>query len=93
MQNVVYHDPARATINSSLPYHSSTVEIADRNFNMGTGNLSKCLKSLNPAKPWGPKDFFSGVGYHTHNLEGYVPKPESIVIASRPHPAEQTAED
>ena len=22
------------------------------------------MKSLNPAKPWGSKDFFSGVGYH-----------------------------
>ena len=51
------------------------------------------MKSFHPARPWGPKDFFSGVGYHIHNLEGYVPKPESLVIPPRPPPAEGTAED
>ena len=28
------------------------------------------MRSLNPAKLWGPKDLFSGVGYHTHNSSG-----------------------
>ena len=51
------------------------------------------MKSLNQAKPWGPKDFFSGVRYHTHNPEVYIPKPGSIVIPMRPPPAERTKED
>ena len=87
IENPVYHALTRAAINLSLPWHSSAVEIADHNFNIVTGKLSKPVKLLNPAKPWGPKDFFLGIGYHTHNLEGYVPKPESLVISSRP-PAE-----
>ena len=66
MQHPVYHDPARATINLALPWHSSAVEIADPNFNIITGKLNKLIKSLNPAKPWFAKDFFSGI---THNLE------------------------
>ena len=48
------------------------------------------MKSLNPAKPWGPMDFFLAIGYHTHNLEGYVQKPESIVVPWRLPPAEQS---
>ena len=58
MQNPVYHDPARATIKLASPWHRSAVEIVDCNFNIITGKLSKHMKSLNPAKPWGPKDFF-----------------------------------
>ena len=46
-----------------------------------------------PARPWGPKDFFSGVGYYTHKLEGYIPEPKSLGIPSRPPPTERTAED
>ena len=34
-----------------------------------------------------------GSGYYTHNAEGYVPRPESLVIPSRPPPAERSAED
>ena len=93
MQNPVHRAPIRADINLSLPWHSSAVEIADRNFNIVMGKLSKRIKSLNPAKSWGPEDFFLGVGYQTHDLEGYVPKPESFVIPSRPPPAEHTVED
>ena len=93
MKCPVYHDPSRATINLALPWHSSVVEIADRNFNFVTGKLNKCMKSLNPAIPWSPKDFFSGLGYHTHNLEGNVPKPESLVILFKHPPKERTAED
>ena len=51
------------------------------------------MKNQHPAKPWGLKEFFSGSGYYTHNTEGYVPKPESLIIPSRPHPAERTAKD
>ena len=72
MQNPVFHAPTRATINLSLPWHSTAVAIADRNFNIVTGKLSKHMRSLNPAKPGVSKVFFSGVGYYTHNLEGYV---------------------
>ena len=43
----------KKVINLSLPWHSSAVEIADHNFNIVTGKLSKCMKSLNPAKPLG----------------------------------------
>ena len=46
---------------------------------------------INPARPLGPKDFFSGVDYHTHNLEG--PKPEYMVISLRPSPAGRTVKD
>ena len=88
MKNPVYHGPTRAAIHLALPWYRLAVEIADRKFNIVMGKLSKCMKSLNPAKRWGPKDFFLGVGYHTHNLKGYVPKPESIVIPLRSPPAE-----
>ena len=40
-----------------VPWHSSVEEIAGRNFRIITGEA------------WGPKDFFLGVGYHTHNLK------------------------
>ena len=93
MQRPAYHDPARASINVALPWHSAAEEIADLNFNIITGELNKCMKSCYPARPWDSKDFFLGVGCQIHNLEGYVPKPESLVIPSRPPPAERTAED
>ena len=38
-------------------------------------------------------DFLGGSGYYTHNTQGYLAKPESLVIPSRPPPAERTAED
>ena len=41
----------------------------------------------------GPKEFFTDSGYCTHNTEGYGPKPESLIIPSRPPPAERSAED
>ena len=40
-------------------WHSSSVEIAERNYNIVTGKLSKKMKKLSPAKPWGIKGFFS----------------------------------
>ena len=57
------------------------------------GKLNKSLKPQNPAKPWSPTDFFWGSGYYTHNTQGYLAKPESLVVPSRPPPAERTAED
>ena len=54
------------------------------------GRLSKYMKSQNLAKP---KDFFMSSGYLNHNTEGYVPEPGSLVVQSRPPPAERTAED
>ena len=68
-----------ASFNLALPWHSVPKETSDRNFDIVTGKLNKRMKSCNPARPWGPKDLFSGVGYRTHNLEGYDPKPESLV--------------
>ena len=93
MMNPTYHAPIRTPIKLTLPWHSSAIEEADRNFDIITGKLSKSMKSLNPAKPWGTKDFLSGVGYYTHNLESFVPKPESLIMPSRPPPAERLAED
>ena len=40
-----------------------------------------------------PKDFFGGSGYYTHNTQGYLAKPESLEVPSRPPPAQCTAED
>ena len=93
MNRPAYHDLARASMDLALPWHSVATEIADLNFHIVTDKLNKHMKSCNPARPWSPKDFFSGLGYHTHNLKGYVPKPESLVIPSRPPPAVRTAED
>ena len=50
------------------------------------------MEDQHPAKPWGPREFFTGSGYYAHNTEGYVPRPESLIIPSRP-PAERSAED
>ena len=60
MNRPAYHDPARASINLALPWHSVAEEIADLNFNIITGKLNKRMKSCNPSRSWGPKDFFSG---------------------------------
>ena len=46
-----YHDPARASINRALPWHSVAIEIADLDFDIVTGKLNKHMKSCNPAKP------------------------------------------
>ena len=76
----------------TLPRHNSTTQIAQRNYDIVNGRLSKNMKPLNPAKPWGLRDHFTGSGYYTNNAEGYVPKPESLTIPSRPPPPERTAE-
>ena len=51
------------------------------------------MKDQHPAKPWSLREFFTGFGYYTHNTEGYVPRLESLIIPSRPPPAERSAED
>ena len=40
MKRPTYHNPAKASINLALPWHSVAEEIADLNFNIVTGNLS-----------------------------------------------------
>ena len=87
MRLPVYNALAKKSVQLSLPWHSSTIPIADSNHNIILG------KDQHPAKPCGPREFFMGCGYYTHNTEGYVPRPESLVIPSRPPPAERSAEE
>ena len=88
MRLPMYNAPAKKSIELSLPWHSSTIPIADRNHDIVLGKINKFMKDQHSAKPWGPKEFFMGSGYYTHNTEGYVPKQESLIIPSRPPPAE-----
>ena len=50
------------------------------------------MKNQHPAKPWGPKEFSRALAT-IPIIEGYVPKPETLIIPSRPPPAERPAED
>ena len=84
----MYNAPAKKSIELSLPWHSSTIPIADRNPDIVLGKINKFMKEQHPAKPWG---IFHGLWLLTHNTEGYVPKPESLVVPSRPPPAERSA--
>ena len=86
MRLPAYYAPAKKSIKISLPWHSSTIPIADMNHDIVRGKLNKSLKPQNPAKPWSLKDFFGGSGYYTHNTQGYLTKPESLVVPSRPPP-------
>ena len=88
MRLPMYNAPVKKSIELSLPWHSSTIPIADRNHDIVLGKINKFMKDQHLAKPWGPKEFFTGSGCYTHNTEGYVPKPESLIIPSRPPPAE-----
>ena len=87
MRLPAYNAPAKKSIEISLPWHSSTIPITDMNHDIVRGKLNKSLKPQNPAKPWSPKDFLGGSGYYTHNTQGYLAKPESLVVPSRPPPA------
>ena len=89
MRLPAYNAPAKKSIEISLSWQSSTIPIADRNHDIVRGKLNKSLKPQNPAKPC----FFRGSGYYTHNTHGYLAKPESLVVPSRPPPAERTVED
>ena len=70
MQRPLYHNPSRATINLTLPWHCITGAIADLNLKIVNGHINKRMMTSRPAKPWGFNDFFTGSGYPTHNLEG-----------------------
>ena len=72
----LYNAPAKKLIELSLHWQSSTIPIADRNHHIVLGKINKFMKDQHPAKPCGPKEFFTGSGYYTHNTEGYVPKPD-----------------
>ena len=93
MRLPAYNAPAKKSIEISLPWHSSTIPIADINHDIVRGKLNKSLKPQNPSKPWSPKDFFGGSGYYVHNTQGYLAKPDSLKVPSRAPPAERTAED
>ena len=93
MRLPAYNAPAKKSIEISLPWHSSTIPIADMNHDIVRGKLYKSLKPQNPAKPWSSKDFFGGSGYYTHNTQGYLAKSDSLEVPSRPPPAERMAED
>ena len=93
MRLPAYNAPAKKSIEISLPWNSTTIPISDMNKDIVRVKLNKSLKPLNPANPWNPKDFFGGSGYYTHNTQGYLAKPESLVVPSRPPPAEHTPED
>ena len=68
-------------------------QFQDLNHDIVRGKFNKSLKPQNPSKPWSPKDFFGGSGYYVHNTQGYLAKPDSLVVPSRAPPAERTAED
>ena len=93
MRLPAYNAPAKKSIEISLPWHSSTIPIQDLNHDIVRGKFNKSLKPQNPSKPWSPKDFFGGSGYYVHNTQGYLAKPDSLVLPSRAPPAERTAED
>ena len=88
-----YNASTKKSIEVSLPWHSTTADIANLNNDIVRGKLNKSLKPLNPSKSWGPKEFFGASGYYVHNTQGYLAKPESLDFPSRAPPAERTAED
>ena len=93
MRLPAYNAPTKKSIEVSLPWHSTTADIANLNNDIVRGKLIKSLKPLNPSKPWSPKEFFGASGYYVHNTQGYLAKPESLDFPSRAPPAERTAED
>ena len=93
MRLPAYNAPTKKSIEASLTWHSTTTDIADLNNDIVRGKFNKSLKPLNPSKPWSPKEFFGASGYYVHNTQGYLAKPDSLVIPSRAPPAEHTAED
>ena len=83
MRLPAYNAPAKKSIKISLPWHSTTIPIADMNHGIVRGKLNKSLKPQNPSEPWSPKDFFGGSGYYVHSTQGYLAKPDSLVVPSR----------
>ena len=92
MRLPAYNAPAKKSIEISLPWQSTTIPIG-MNHDIVRGKFNKSLKPQNTSKPWSPKDFFRGSGYYVYNTQGYLAKPDSLVVPSRPPPAERTAED
>ena len=93
MRLPAYNAPTKKSIEISLPWHSTTIDIADLKNDIVRGKFNKSLKPLNLSKPWSPKEFFGALGYYVHNTQGYLAKPDSLVVPSRAPPAERTAED
>ena len=93
MRLPAYNAPTKKSIEVSLPWHSTTADIANLNNDIVRGKLNKSLKPLNPSKPWSPKEFFGASGYYIHNTHGYLAKPEPLDFPSRAPPAELMAED
>ena len=86
MRLPAYNAPTKKSIEVSLPWHSTTADIANLNNDIVRGKLNKSLKSLNPSKPWSLKEFFGASGYYVHNTHGYLAKPESLDFPSRAPP-------
>ena len=59
MRLPAYNAPTKKSIEVSLPWHSTTADIANLNNDILRGKLNKSLKPLNPSKPWSPKVFRS----------------------------------
>ena len=51
MRLPAYNAPAKKSIKISLPWHSSTIPIADMNHDIVRGKFNKSLKPQNPPKP------------------------------------------
>ena len=86
MRLPAYNAPTKKSIEISLPWHSTTIPIAHMNHDIVRGKVNKSLKPQNPSKPWSPKDVFGGSGYYVHNTQGYLAKPDSLVLPSRAPP-------
>ena len=86
MRLPAYNAPAKRSIEISLPWHSTTFDIANLNNDIVRGKFNKSLKPLNPSKPWSPKEFFGASGYYVHNTQGYLAKPDSLTVPSRAPP-------
>ena len=93
MRLPAYNAPAKKSIEISLPWQSTTIPIQELNHDIVRGKFNKSLKPQNPSKPCSPKDFFGGSGYYVHNTQGYLAKPDSLVVPSRAPPADRMAED
>ena len=65
MQRPIYNEQRKREFQLALPWHNSTTQIAQRNYEIVNGRLAKSWESLNPGKPWGPRDHFTGSGYYT----------------------------
>ena len=58
MRLPAYNAPAKKSIEISLPWHSSTIPIANLNHDILRGKLNNSLKPQNPSKPSRLTDFY-----------------------------------